>query len=254
MKKLLYLLFAVCCAAAVQAQSDPLYRGKVAAKITELTFEGKSALWFSSADTGLPLEGARVSVENAGVVITDADGLAVFPTPADGVHNFLVEKSGFMRVEDSFTVTFGSIMFNKYSIPPAAPLEYVKVVLDWSKEPADLDLHVVKENRYHISFHDMKKAADGTAWLDRDDQTGYGPETVTITQTDNNAVYQIYIHDYSNRNQKNSPRLSRSQAVVRIYNNNTLAERYTITPGKTGTTWRVCGIVNGKIEAADTYE
>jgi hypothetical protein len=254
MKKLLYLLFAVCCASAVQAQSDPLYRGKVAAKIAQLAFEGKSVLWFSNADTGLPLEEARISVENSGVVITDSDGLAVLPTPGDGVHQFLFQKPGFMTVADSFTVNFGSIIFNKYSIPPAAPLEHIKIVLDWGKEPADLDIHVVKENHYHISYHDMKKAADSTAWLDRDEQTGYGPETITITQTDNNAVYHIYIHDYSNRNQKNSLRLSRSQAVVRIYNNNTLAESYTITPGKTGTTWRICGIINGKIEVLDTYE
>jgi hypothetical protein len=253
-KKLLYILFALCCVAALQAQSDPLYRGKVAAKIAQLSFEEKSALWFSDADTGLPLEGARVSIENAGLVTTDSDGLAIFPTPADGVHAFSAEKPGFMRVEDSFTVAFGSIIFNKYSIPPAAPLQYVKIVLDWGKEPADLDIHVVKENFYHISYHDMIKAADGTAWQDRDDTSGYGPETVTITQTDNNAVYHIYIHDYSNRNQKNSLRLSRSQAAVRIYNNNTLTERYTVTPGKAGTIWRVCGIIQGKVEALDTYE
>jgi hypothetical protein len=231
-----------------------LYRGRIATKIALLRFEGKAALWFSDADTGLPLEGAQVSIENTGVITTDSDGLVIFPVPADGVHAFSLKKDGFMPVEDNFTVTFGSIIFNKYSIPPATPLGYVKIVLDWGKEPADLDIHLIKENQYHISYHDMKKAADGSAWLDRDDTGGYGPETITVTQTDSNAVYHIYIHDYTNRNRKNSPQLSRSQAVVRIYNNNKLRERCAITPGKAGTIWRVCDIVQGSIEAVNTYE
>jgi hypothetical protein len=254
MMKKIFFLALIFCTAALQAQQGNLNTGRVSAKIAQLMFSEQAALWFTNADTGAPLTGARVDFKALGQAVTDADGLAIFNTPADGTYNFSVSKDGFMAVDDSFRVTLGSIIFNKYSVPPVAPLGYVKIVLDWGKDPADLDIHVIKDGQYHISFHDMKKSADGTAWLDRDETKGYGPETITITQTDNNAVYHIYVHDYTNRNQKNSNKLAAAKAMVSFYNNNRLQERFLVTQGKTGVNWIVFDIKNGKVETVDKYE
>jgi hypothetical protein len=254
MKKMVLVLCILGCVALLYAQNDTLNRGRTAAKIAQLSFGGESALWFSGAETGKPLEEVAVDIEGIGTITTGADGLAVFATPTDGVYRFSASKSGYMRLEDSFTVTFGSIVFNKYSLPRNAPLGHVKIVLDWGKEPQDLDIHLVKENQYHISYRDTKKSADSAVWLDRDDTSGYGPETITITATDSAAVYHLYIHDYTNRAQSNSKRLSASSAIVRVYNENRLKNQFAISAGKTGATWRVFDIVNGSIKAVDRYE
>jgi hypothetical protein len=235
------------------AQQDALYQRRVAARIAELVFDEKTALWFTNADTGLPVASALVDIENFISVTTDADGVAVFPIPPDGSYRFRVAKNGFMALEDSFTVVFGSLFFYKYSIPPAAPLGHIKIVLDWEKDPADLDSHLIKERHYHISFHDMKKAQDGTAQLDRDDTNGYGPETITITALDNSAVYRFYVHDYTNRHQNNSARLAASRAAVRVYNNNRLVKTFTVDTGRRGVIWEVFAIVNGQIQEVSAY-
>ncbi|GHU83558.1 hypothetical protein FACS189468_8760 [Spirochaetia bacterium] len=254
MRKPAFLLFILLCVTVtLHAQSDALYKGRIAAKIAQLAFDEESALWFTDADTGLPLTSARVVIENIGAITTDADGLAIFSTPEDGYYHFTISKTGFMTVEDTFRVALGSIFFNKYSIPPVTPLGHIKIVLDWAKEPADLDIHLVKQNQYHISYHDMIKTQDGTAWLDRDTVTGYGPETITITQTDNNAVYSVYVHDYTNRNQSNNARLSNSRAVIRVYNNNRLTNTFTIEQGRRGVFWDVFEITCGQIKTFNTY-
>jgi hypothetical protein len=234
---------------------DKLYQSKVASRIAIMAMSGEAALWFTDADTGLPLTGAKVIIDGAKSGIeTDVDGLAVFPAPDDGKHTFSVTKQGYIFFEDSFTVRLGQIIFNKFSIPHVSQVKQIKIVLDWAAEPPDLDIHVVKEKQYHISYHDMLKASDGTAWLDRDDTTGYGPETVTITEVDDHAAYHIYVHSYSDRKQKNSKRLASSNAAVRIYSDNKLVARYSVTAGTAGTTWYAADIVNGNIQDVNRYE
>jgi hypothetical protein len=254
MKKIFLVSLIAVCAVPAHPQNDSLDRGRTAAKIAQLAFDGESALWFSCAETGKPLEALAVDIETIGNITTGADGLAVFPTPKDGVYGFSASKSGYMLLEDQFTVTFGAVLFNKYSLPRAAPLSQVKIVLDWGREPRDLDIHLIKENQYHISYRDAKKSADSAVWLDRDDTSGYGPETITITQIDNAALYRLYIHDYSNRAQKGGKRLAASGAIVRVYNENKLKNQFPINPGGTGTVWRVFDIVNGTIKTVDRYE
>jgi uncharacterized protein YfaP (DUF2135 family) len=233
--------------------SDRLYQSRVASRIAFMAMSDEAALWFTDADTGLPLEGARVVIDGA-VIISDKDGLAVFDVPDDGKYMFSVEKQNYIFLEDTFTVMLGQIIFNKYSIPPASQIKQIKIVLDWAAEPPDLDIHVVKKNQYHISYRDMVKTSDGTAWLDRDDTTGYGPETVTITEVDNRAAYHIYVHNYSNRSQTNNKRLASSYATIRIYSDNKLAARYSVTPGNTGTIWYAADIINGNIKEINRYE
>jgi hypothetical protein len=229
-------------------RQETLYKERIAAKIAGLAFDGESALLLADADTGRPLAGATVRIDGAGSFVSDADGLAVFPTLKDGRHKFSVQKAGFIQLDDSFEVVFGSVLFYKYSLPPLMPLGRVKIVLDWGKEPADLDLHLVKEKGYHISFRDAKKSADGDVWLDRDCKTGYGPETLTIGKTDAAAEYRVYVHDYTNRGQKNSAKLFSSRAVVRVYSDNKLVNTFAVAPGGRGDTWDVFTISKGKIE------
>jgi hypothetical protein len=257
-KAIMLLIVLVCCTFHVIAQNDPrvdaIYQVRIMHKIAELEMDDILSLWFTDADTGLPIEGMVVAIQNAGSVKTDADGLAMFPVVDDGEHSFIVQKEGYVMLKDSFTVFEGVIFFNKYSIPKTLPLKYVKIVLDWGENPADLDLHLEKRDIYHISYRDMKKSADGNAWLDRDDTNGYGPETITITEVDTNATYRVYIHDYTNKGNAGSSKLSASKGTVRVYIDNRLANSFAIPQNKSGIKWNVFDIVRGVVKPVNTVE
>ncbi|GHV78276.1 hypothetical protein AGMMS49944_00670 [Spirochaetia bacterium] len=256
--RIMLLVVLVCGTFHVMAQNDPradaIYKTRILQKITELEMDDILSLWFTDADTGSPIEGMIVAIENSGTVKTDADGLALFPVLDDGEHAFIVQKEGYVMMKDTFKVLIGSIFFNKYSIPKTMPANRIKIVLDWGASPLDIDAHLVKDNGYHISYRDSTTSADRTAWLDRDEVNGYGPETITVTEVDNNASYHFFIHNYSNRSAVNDPRLSQSKAVVRVYIDNRLNMRYQIEPGKTGTTWNIFDIRRGQIQPVNRYE
>jgi len=100
----------------------------------------------------------------------------------------------------------------------------------------------------------MITSSDRTAWLDIDALNGYGPETITVTQVDQNAVYRYFIHNYTNRDAVNDSRLSQSRATVRVYINNRFHASYQINAGKIGTKWHVFDIVNGGIKLNNRFE
>jgi hypothetical protein len=258
-KKFVIAFIVVCCllkfvTAQDNTEREDIYLARVGQRIAELEMDDALSLWFTDADTGRPIQGALVAIENTGSTRTDDDGLAIFPVIKDGEHAFIFQKEGYVTTKDTFKVLLGSIFFNKYSIPQIKQIEHIKIILDWGSTPADLDVHLVKDNVYHISYRDTRTSLDKTAWLDKDTVNGYGPETITVTQVDRRAVYHCFIHNYSNRNEVNDSRMSRSKATVRVYINNRFHASYQIEPGKTGVTWYVFDIVNGEIKPINRFE
>jgi len=242
----------------VMAQSkderEDIYLARVGLRVLELEMEGSLSLWFTDADTGKPVPEALVAIENTGSTKTDSDGLAIFPVINDGEYAFIFQEDGYITTKNTFFVRGGTIFRNKFSIPKLRQIDHIKIVLDWSATPADLDAHLVKDNGYHISYRNTKTSSDNTAWLDKDALYGYGPETVTVTQVDRGAVYHYFVHNYSNRNAANDSRLAQSRAAVRVYINNRFYATYQIETGKTGTTWHVFDIVNGEIRPTNRFE
>lgn len=250
MKKVIILLFLTCFAMIIFAQDGFGYEENIAVIMAENeAFENVLSLWFTEAETGKAISGANIEIDEIGVFTSDKNGLIYFNTPKSGTYTFLFNKNGYVTLKGDFEVEIGSIIFNKYSIPKALEQEHMKVVLDWSDRPQDLDIHLIKygEDEYHISFRDTMKLADGTAWLDRNDQDGYGPETITIKEIDDNSEYFLSIHNYSDNGNPNSTSLSTSKAVVRVYINNELV--HTIKSGNDikGIFWHVFTIKNGQI-------
>jgi hypothetical protein len=251
MKKLIVLPVVIWCFLAPLWGDDAAYQAQIQSMIMELEMDDLLALWFTDADTGQPIADALVAIEKKGGIKTNKDGLAIFPVVEDGEHRFIIQKEGYVTYQGSFTVFVGTIFFNKYSIPKLLPVNNIKIVLDWDAAPRDLDAHLVKEGRYHISYRDVRKSDDDAAWLDRDDMDGFGPETITVTQLDTHATYRYFVFNYSNRQDKNSSSLSTSKAVVRVFVDNKFQAVYQVQPGRRGTTWNVFNIVNGKIQVVD---
>lgn len=214
--------------------------------------KGLLTLRFSDAQTGNPVANAAVTITNIGNFKTDPLGIVRFPIPkSDGTYTVHVECKGYITVDFPIEIEAKTIFFNRFSLSKKMPIGQLRVVLDWSKRPADLDAHFVKSGDYHISYHNMTVSNDGIARLDRDDRDGYGPETITIKNIDNNGNYRFYVHDYSNRNHPNADRLSNSMANVKVYGNNKLLKTFEVPTDTEGDFWQVFTITHGHINAVN---
>lgn len=213
---------------------------------TELN-DGLLTLRFFDALSGEPVEEALVIMADGVEKRTDLAGKIQFPVPEDGVYYFKFIKEGYIEANYKFEVIASTIFNNRFTVSPFTKLGALRIVLDWDRRPADLDLHLIKEGSYHVSYRDTRAAADGSAQLDRDDTNGYGPETITINRTDQSAIYTCYVVDYTNQTNNDSRALSQSKATVRVYNNNELTDTFYVTRDRKGSRWMIFQVANGKV-------
>lgn len=246
MKRILILAIIAVLTYSLPAQIDKM-RGVLEDVQTELN-DGKFTLRFFDALTGDEVPDAKVNIKGIGEFTTDPGGKVLFDMQADGLYYFTFSKNGYVTANYRFEVVANTIFYNRFTVSPRTELGAVRIVLDWDRSPADLDLHLVKEGAYHISYRNMQNSGDGAARLDRDDTTGYGPETITIYRTDNQAVYTCYVMDYSNNANASSNDLSKSKATIRVYNNNELTHTFYVPVGKAGNLWQVFQINKGQVQ------
>lgn len=246
MKKLASLLFFLVLSFSISAQFQKML--DVLEDTDSETSDGKFTLRFFDALNGQAVEGATISIPEVGDFKTDLAGKVQFPIVKDGKYPFRFTKEGFITATYSFEAVAGTIFFNRFTVSPKMELGYMRLVLVWDRNPADLDLHLVKEGVYHISYRHLKRSEDGTVVLDRDDTDGYGPETITLSQTDIQADYTCFVHDYTNGGSTSSRQLSNSKASVYVYNNNELVKIYPVPIGSAGNSWAVFQLKSGQIK------
>ncbi|WP_089604218.1 tetratricopeptide repeat protein [Acinetobacter piscicola] len=164
---------------------------------------------------------------------TNANGrTTVDGNSADGADNLLIiKKSGYSTLVakcpcDGMTYALSPVLKD---------LDSMRIVLNWGKNPLDLDSHLSYKNQ-HI-YWDNKQGL--SANLDVDDVDSYGPETVTIDKKLDGQYYVYSVHDYSNRTQPNTHSLSNSQAKVMVYTGESLIRSYYVPTTKTGNLWTV---------------
>lgn len=90
-----------------------------------------------------------------------------------------------------------------------------RIVLTWGERPSDLDSYLEgyyeKECIFQISCYNKQYIKNGelVAYLDRDERSSYGPETITLTLCmEKNVIYKYYVHDYTNSCSSSSMELS----------------------------------------------
>lgn len=208
---------------------------------------GKLVLMLVNAETGGPVDSAKVVIDGVGTYFSDGRGRVLIDPPEDKTYPLSFSRKGFISAVYNLEVAAGTVFNNHFTVSPVIEFGALRVVLEWGKNPSDLDLHLVKEGDYHISYQKMHLSSDGTARLDRDDRQSYGPETITVNSIDNKAGYTCYIKNFSNANSPKSKALSKSGAKVTLYSDNKLIKTYTIQTDRRGTTWMVFTIINGKV-------
>lgn len=164
---------------------------------------------------------------------TNANGrTTVDGNSADGADNLLIiKKSGYSTLVakcpcDGMTYALSPVLKD---------LDSMRIVLNWGKNPLDLDSHLSYKNQ-HIYWDNKQGLA---ANLDVDDVDSYGPETVTIDKKLDGQYYVYSVHDYSNRERPNTNSLSNSQAKVMVYAGESLIRSYYVPTTKTGNLWTV---------------
>ena len=210
---------------------------------------GTLVLHFKDAKTGNPVSNATIKFDNQ-LQTTDSNGTITVPFPTVGVGETVLyaqfDKAGFISAKLPVTFMAGTIWNHNFSVSESIQVDQLRIVVDWSDKPSDLDAHLIKHDGYHISYRIMKNYKD-IAILDRDDRDGNGPETITVQEFDANGQYSYIVHDYSNRANKKSNKLSQSRGQVLVYSNNGLEAHYRISENNIGTVWNVFDIKQGQI-------
>jgi hypothetical protein len=234
------------------ASEQAMIRSKMALE----KMSGRVPLHFSNAVDGKSIVGLSVYLQDAGNFTTDRNGIAVLPKLRDGTYTITVSKQGFITTPIQFSVQIGVVAFDWFSVSPGMEDKDFRVVLDWGEHPRDLDLHFVKEGAggYHISYHNMVAADDGTAVLDCDDTDSFGPETITVEKAETDKSYTVYVHDYTNRKAASSNALSKSGAAIRVYSQNRLLYTFPVPKDTIGTRWDIFKIENGEIVPINTVQ
>lgn len=197
------------------------------------------------SDSGEAIPEADVNIDDTWQMKSDMEGIVYIPDEVqDGNHKISVSKDGqYVTTEGEFTLEEGKVISTpQISLPKAVDYQRIKIVLDWGEYPSDLDTHVFS-NDTHIYF--SNKIA-GNMELDRDDTSSYGPETLTIKEPSETDTYRYFVHNYSDRENDFSSRLSNSEAQVKVYIDNEFQTSFIIEPNQVGTIWYVFDIVNGK--------
>ncbi len=138
--------------------------------------------------------------------------------------------------------------------PDGLALNDLRVVLNWNESPSDLDSHLIgkinsESNGYfHVYYASSYYSGENqSAMLDRDDTSSYGPETITLTNLDEDGHYVYAIHDYSNRGNMQSNALSLSGATVKVYSGGHLLFSFTVPDNQAGNVWKVFEVIDGEI-------
>lgn len=192
----------------------------------------------------------------AGVTVSCDD--ASTETGSDGRYTLIVKigeqtlrftKTGFFSyslevsvTEDETTEVSTPVMFS-----PTVPTGHVRIVLSWGEKPRDADSHLWTPSDHHIYFASKGDAdASPWAWLDVDDVSSYGPETVTITSVQS-GTYNYGVYNYSNEHP-----LIDSGAKVEVYNQSGLIRTYYVPTSGTGRWWNVFSMNGSTITTINT--
>jgi hypothetical protein len=236
-----YGLFALLLASALHGASCFTTHSK--AQIGEDELSGVVSLSLKDATTCKSIPYGEMVI-NGEKIVADEDGILKVPQSLyDGVSDaqipITLQKTGYITLASNLEVMVGSVWNNFFLLTKELDPKSIRVVLEWSDKPKDLDLHL-ESNDFHIAYNNMKNYQN-KAKLDIDSRNGYGPETITLDSIEKNKTYKFYLENYSKE--------SRIEGIVKatIYSDNKHKKTIEISP-TSSTKVDLFEIKNGKIQ------
>lgn len=186
--------------------------------------------------TGSGLGNVAVSVQGYSQFSTTTGSTGYFSLTAPaGTRTLTFTRSGYAISSYQVSVVEGTTTYIPESAIAASPdlgSGNIRFVLTWGSSPRDLDAHLRTPSGHHVYFGSRNPTGAG-ANLDVDDTSGFGPETITITNMQS-GTYVYYVHQWSSDGS-----LAGSGAQVRIYDSTGLVQTVTVPSYGTGRYWRV---------------
>lgn len=181
-------------------------------------------------------------------VVADSFGNFTTASLAAGTYTLVSKAAGYVDGSRTAIVLAGGGLDQSQDllISPTGASE-VRMVLSWGATPYDLDSHLTGPDpsnptpgsRFHVYYSNPGSlTAPPYANLDYDVTTGYGPETITITQQAA-GIYRYSVHDFSDAGDTASTALSLSGARVDLYIKGALVQQFFVPVNKVGTLWTV---------------
>ncbi len=169
----------------------------------------------------------------------------------DGEYTFEIESDGF--ITEFFEVEIKNKNDEKnenFTISPELEDGEIRIVLEWGATPTDLDTYVSgitsTGKSFNVFFGNKTYSENGEEIvnLDVDDTNGYGPETLTISDT--GSEFKYWVEDFTS-----SGTMSESGATVKVYlPNQSSPEIYTV-PSGVNNVWEVFTYEDGKVSASN---
>lgn len=182
---------------------------------------------------------------------TNASGIVELDLENSGTYTLEFIKDGYVtETAEVFVYETMSKITANFSIVPVTQEDVIRLVLTWGSAPSDLDSYLIGSSgdgtATNVNFRNMTetdRSGQKIAELDVDDTSSYGPETITIYDTQ--GAYKFCVVDYDG-----TGTMSYSSAQVKIYVGSTLYTTVDIPSGLENG-WHVCDIINGEISVVN---
>jgi len=211
-------------------------------------FGGKTATVGGTVTDAITVEAlSGVTVKSGNISgTTDSEGKYVLYKVPISNTSISASKSGYMTNTQSLSLVADKQKTVNFSLSPElAQDEELRIVLTWGARPRDLDSHLlVPADASHLNGYEVYYVTKGHddsdeypyAFLDVDDTSSYGPETITVFQTLNHT-YKYFVHNFSGE-----AGITTSNAIVQIYDRNGLRKTYNVPTSGNGRYWYVFDI------------
>ena len=196
--------------------------------------------------------GVLVTVDGSSeTATTNSSGFFTIEIP-EGSQTLHFTKTGYTFYDIVVLVVADGTVPLSEDVVGYTPLESgdIRIVLTWGATPLDLDSHLRLPAGADEIYWSHKTATGGSASLDWDDTTSYGPETITITTT-NAGTYNYWVYNYSGTGS-----IKTSEAVVKVYNSNGLWYTFTASTASGDSSlryWRVFTLNGTTISTLNTF-
>ncbi len=190
------------------------------------------------AQTGEIIVGATVTAVGPRVRsdLTNSDGWYEFDDLFYGTYEVTASMPGYIDVKREVDLGPDGLE-EHFVLSTELTGAEMRIVLTWNALPEDMDLHYwIFQNDdvvYYVNWFDK---GDSTltsfpyAWLDNDDSTGFGPETITIGQHVPDSAW-ILVENYGHREGGEPTLTTESGAHLDVYQGITLEQMEVPTQG-----------------------
>lgn len=202
--------------------------------------------------SGMNNRSSPVSVATADQATISGTGIYSFAAHAVGIYTAEVKVTTYITAYFTVYVGAATNVGQNTTISPFIYAGTMRVVLTWDGTIQDLDLMMQvptsnTQDESDLASYLNKTINNSRAQMDVDCKTGYGPETITLTNLNTTATFTCVVFNWDSfllvdaDNPAPDPQLKNSKTLVKVYrgdvNGGSLVASFS-APNQTGDYWK----------------